>query len=52
MAGFCFLETKRWETTILEEDTLKIAGNLKAAGLTNEPIQAATGLTDTDLKKL
>jgi hypothetical protein len=48
MAGFCFLETKRWETTILEEDTLKIAGNLK----TNEPIQATTGLTDTDLKKL
>jgi hypothetical protein len=29
-----------------------IARNLKTAGLTNEQIKAATGLTDSDLEKL
>jgi predicted transposase/invertase (TIGR01784 family) len=46
------------EAGILEEKAratqrfLEIARNLRAAGLTNEQIKAATGLTDTDLEKL
>jgi predicted transposase/invertase (TIGR01784 family) len=46
------------EAGILEEKAraaqklLEIARNLKTAGLTNEQIKAATGLTDTDLEKL
>jgi predicted transposase/invertase (TIGR01784 family) len=34
------------------EAKLEIARNLKTAGLTNEQIKAATGLTDSDLEKL
>jgi predicted transposase/invertase (TIGR01784 family) len=58
-AGILEGEVKGREAGILEGETrgeqkakLEIARNLKAAGMTNEQIQAATGLTDTDLEKL
>jgi predicted transposase/invertase (TIGR01784 family) len=51
-------EARGREAGILEEKAratqklFTIARNLKTAGLTNEQIQAATGLTDSDLEKL
>jgi predicted transposase/invertase (TIGR01784 family) len=55
LTGFCFLKTKG-ETKGREAGKLEakqgIARNLKTAGLTDEQIKAATGLTDSDLEKL
>jgi predicted transposase/invertase (TIGR01784 family) len=48
-------ETKGREAGRLEGEQkakLEIARNLKTAGLTNEQIKTATGLTDTDLERL